>query len=103
MSNHKIFKNSKDQHHREDGPAIIWESGDKEWLINGIRHREDGPALEHANGFKAWYLNGECHREDGPAIIWKDGHKSWFLNNVEYERKEFKVKMRRKKILNLKE
>ena len=27
--------------------------------INGKRHREDGPALEFADGTKEWYLNGK--------------------------------------------
>ena len=66
--------------HREDGPAIEWLHGDKEWFINGERHREDGPAVEGANGHKAWYINGERHREDGPAYEGANGHKEWFIN-----------------------
>jgi len=45
--------------HREDGPAIIWANGDKEWYINDKLHREDGPAIESANGDKKWFLNGK--------------------------------------------
>jgi hypothetical protein len=45
--------------HREDGPAIEWVDGYKEWRINGKRHREDGPAYEGADGTKFWYLNDE--------------------------------------------
>ena len=44
--------------HREDGPAIEWVSGNKEWLINGKLHRLDGPALEYVIGYSAqWFVN----------------------------------------------
>jgi hypothetical protein len=66
--------------HREDGPAIEWNDGFKEWWLNGKLHRETGPAIESANGSKSWYLNGKRHREDGPAIEWHDGYKEWYLN-----------------------
>lgn len=54
--------NSKDQLHREDGPAVEYTNDDKAWYINGQRHREDGPAM------KATY--GEVNLE--PLEIWKD-------------------------------
>ena len=44
-------------HHREDGPAIEMESGDKFWIIRGQYHREDGPAIEFSNGDIRWYYN----------------------------------------------
>ena len=66
--------------HREDGPAVEYVDGHKEWWINGKRHREDGPAIEYADGYKEWYLNGKRHREDGPAIESASGSKSWWLD-----------------------
>jgi hypothetical protein len=66
--------------HREDGPACEWADGEKEWFINGKYHREDGPACEWADGSKEWFINGELHREDGPAIEWANGEKEWFIN-----------------------
>ena len=70
--------------HREDGPAIEYANGDKEWWhLNGKLHREDGPAIEYANGGKWWYLNGKRHREDGPAIEYTNGDKEWWLDNEE--------------------
>jgi len=45
--------------HREDGPAMEWADGQKEWWLHAKRHREDGPAVEYANGRKEWYLHGE--------------------------------------------
>ena len=44
--------------HREDGPAIEWADGEKQWWVNGERHREDGPAIDNGNGSKQWFLNG---------------------------------------------
>lgn len=50
--------------HREDGPAIIYPSGDQYWYKRGYIHREDGPAVEYANGRKEWWLNGEQFNEE---------------------------------------
>jgi hypothetical protein len=55
-----------------------------------IIHREDGPAIEWDDGNKSWALNGKLHREDGPAVEWSNGDKSWYLNSVEYTEEEFK-------------
>ena len=50
--------------HREDGPAIEWRIGSKEWWIDGARHREDGPAIERESGYNSWYLNGRVMTEE---------------------------------------
>jgi hypothetical protein len=76
----KFWRNEKGELHREDGPAVEWANGDKEWYLNNELHREDGPAVEWANGDKSWYLNGERHRADGPACEWANGDKFWYLN-----------------------
>lgn len=76
--------------HREDGPAVEWRSGSKEWFINGTRHREDGPAIEHANGSREWCLNGKLHREDGPARIYSSGKKEWYLQGGEVTEEQHK-------------
>ena len=75
--------------HREDGPAIEWADGYKEWYRNGNLHREDGPAVEYANGTKSWYRNGNLHREDGPAVERADGSKEWYLNGKQYTEEEW--------------
>jgi hypothetical protein len=74
------------QLHREDGPAVIYDNGFKEWYLNGKRHREDGPAIIWENGTKKWYLNGKLHREDGPAVIYSDGSQYWWKNGVEVKK-----------------
>jgi len=33
-----VFYNNGKDIHREDGPAIIWSNGDKEWWLNGKRY-----------------------------------------------------------------
>jgi hypothetical protein len=68
----------------EDGDKTYWK--DREMKI---RHREDGPAIEWVDGHKEWYLNGNLHREDGPAIEYKSGCKSWYLNDVKLSEQEF--------------
>ena len=50
--NRVAYFNDAGQIHREDGPAIEWFNGDKEYYINGKRHRIDGPAIEKINGYK---------------------------------------------------
>ena len=66
--------------HRDDGPAIEYADGSKEWWINGDQHREDGPACEYVNGSKEWWVNGELHRPDGPAIEYANGFKGWYID-----------------------
>ena len=75
--------------HREDGPAIEYASGTKEWYRGGLLHRKDGPAIEVPNGTKIWCLDGKNHREDGPAIEWFDGNKSWWLFDAKYTKEQY--------------
>lgn len=56
--------NDKEQLHREDGPAVEYANGTKEWCINGKLHRENGPAVEYANGTKQWWVNGTFIRSE---------------------------------------
>lgn len=73
----KWYKN--DYLHRENGPAVIWKSGDKEYRINGQLHREDGPAIEYTN-VHMWYFNDKLHRIDGAAVIdfFEDSKEYWY-------------------------
>ena len=38
---------------------IIGPTGAKFWYLDGKFHREDGPAIEYADGYKEWWLNGK--------------------------------------------
>lgn len=82
--------------HREDGPAYEYADGNKNWFLNGKLHRVDGPAVEYISGTKLWYLNGKRHREDGPAIERGNGEKYWYLNGKELTEQEFKDRMNNK-------
>jgi len=35
-----------------------------EYRLHGKLHREDGPAIEYSNGFKQWWLNGKRITEE---------------------------------------
>jgi len=64
-----------------------------EWYnLDGQLHRENGPAVEYANGTKEWYVNDRRHREDGPAIEWVDGSKFWYINDQELTKEEFEAR-----------
>jgi hypothetical protein len=65
----RFWHNQDGQLHREDGPAIEWADGMKEWWVNGQLHREDGPAIEYADGTKKWYLDGEELTEEEFNLI----------------------------------
>ena len=47
-------------------------------------HREEGPAMEFASGTREWYKNGNRHREEGPAREFAGGEKEYWYNNVKY-------------------
>jgi len=80
----------------------IDEDGDKIWkLLNGEYHREDGPAIEYHNGDKNWYLNGEKHREDGPAMEWSNGDKKWFISGIQKSEVIYNKNMRSRKLNQL--
>jgi len=85
------WHNESNQRHREDGPAVEYADGDKEYYINGKLHREDGPAVECANGDKEYYINDKLHREDGPAVEYADGDKAYYINDKRLTKKEFKA------------
>ena len=80
--------------HREDGPAIEWANGKKEWYLNGKRHRTDGPAIEYPSGTKSWWINGKEHREDGPAVEYASGLKYWCLNGIQLSEQEFNKRIK---------
>jgi hypothetical protein len=62
--NRTEWRNAEGQIHREDGPAIEYTDGTKQWWANGKPHRVDGPAVEHSDGTKVWYLHGTYIRSE---------------------------------------
>jgi hypothetical protein len=41
------------------GRLVEAPNGNKFWVLNDTYHREDGPAIEYLNGSKEWWVNGE--------------------------------------------
>lgn len=60
-----------------------------------IRHREDGPAIVYTDGGKEWYVDGLHHRIDGPAVDWvikhgvEGNYKEYWLDGIMYTKEEF--------------
>ena len=44
---------------------VIWNDGTRIWYKNGKRHRDDGVALVHNSGYKAWWLDGKIIWDSG--------------------------------------
>lgn len=88
-----VYYNEEGYHHREDGPAIEWKDGDKEWWFKGKRHREDGPAVERTNGQKEWWIIGKLHREGGPSVERNNVAHHWHLNGKEYTEEDYNHEM----------
>ena len=68
----------------------ITKYGTKLWYDSDDKlHREDGPAVECLNGTKYWFKHGKRHREDGPAFEYSNGDKYYWLENIEYTEEEY--------------
>ena len=85
----RCYYNNAGELHRDDGPAVEWYDGTKDWYQNGQLHRTDVPAIERSNGTKEWFQNGQRHRADGPAVVFEDGDKRWCINGKYLTEAEF--------------
>ena len=90
----RCYRNNAGKLHREDGPAIEYANGPKEWWQNGQLHRIDGPAVEWTSGTKEWYQDGHLHRTGGAAIEYADGDKWWFIDGVRLTEAEFNQRVK---------
>ena len=53
-------------------------------------HRDDGPAVEYLDGSKEWWKNGRRHRLDGGAFMNAKGiYTEWWVDGVKYTEEEF--------------
>lgn len=59
------------------------------YLTKGKLHRDNKPAIEFESGANYWLQNSLLHREDGPAEISQFGMKYWYLNGKEYSEQEY--------------
>ena len=76
-----VYRNSKGELHRDDGPAWTHPQGTEYWLQNGELHRLGGPAVVGNDGNNFWYQYGKCHRLDGPAHEMPNGNVAWYIND----------------------
>lgn len=72
--------------------------GRKYYNSSNQLHREEGPAVIRDSGSRAWYQNGKLHRLDGPAVIHKH-YLGWFIQGREYTAAEFIEQQRNAGIL----
>ena len=63
--------------HCDDGPAVVYANGQKEWYQFGKLHRLDGPAIECVS-IKEYWEYGKRHRLNGPAVIKYDNIRYWY-------------------------
>ena len=59
------------------------------WLVKGQFHREDGPAIVYDSGTKSWWRHDKLHRIDGPAFECEHGNHLWSINGTRYTEAEF--------------
>ena len=96
------WRNSEDKLHRINGPAIIWNTGRREWLRDGELHRLNGPAIEENDGHQEWYRFGKLDCEFGSAIRYADGSEDYYLYGVHLTTKQWQTRVIRNKIVSSK-
>lgn len=65
-----LWKNEKDQLHREKGPAFLTTYGYMEYCFNDLIHRSNGPARIWPDGDVEYYLNGNrCSKKEYFNIV----------------------------------
>ena len=58
------YYNDKDEWHRTNGPAAIYNNGTEIWYHRNIRHRLDGPAMVFPNVGEVWFINGKEYTKE---------------------------------------
>jgi hypothetical protein len=56
---YKEYLDSDGHLHNDNGPAVIYFNGDKQWYCHGRFHRLDGPAIEYTDGYECWFYHGK--------------------------------------------
>lgn len=86
-----VWKDTNEIIHREDGPAVVYPSGDEEWIQHGRLHRLDGPAVIWSSGYQAWYYKGQFHRTGGPAVRYTNGRLEFWIHGERFTEEDFKI------------
>lgn len=84
----KIWSLKSGTMHRDDGPAVVFPDGSKQWRRLNALHRTDGPAVENADGSKQWWIDGRKY----------DDLTQWAKWALKYEGKECTKEMIEQKI-----
>lgn len=71
----KLYLNDAGHTHREDGPAVIFNFGFRQWCIDGSYYMGIGP-----NGVVRWFDNRIRHRGNGPTEDRPTGYKEWYTD-----------------------
>jgi hypothetical protein len=84
--------------HCDDGPAVVYPDGRKEWYANDYLHRisllSDKPAIVYPNGRQEWWFEGRRHNSENmssnmrsfsPAIISPDGSKVFYYHGIVFD------------------
>lgn len=85
-----FYENGK-KHSIDDQPAVIYNTGRKQWLKYGKLHRDgDKPAVvspvdDVTGGFVAYFRDGLIHRDGKPAVIYRYGYQLWFQNGIQID------------------
>ena len=66
--------------HKDDGPAVITDKGDKFYYKHGLINRSNGPAIIMVDGTKIYCKNNLPHRIDGAAKIFPNGEREYWIN-----------------------
>ena len=72
--------------------VVVDQFGTRYYNADGQLHRDEGPAIEWVDGAKEWYQNGQMHRIGGPAVKW-GSLRQWFLLGVEYTEQSYYEKL----------
>lgn len=66
-NNYKRFKDYTDKEQTVfllKGCEVVITNVSERWYLNGKLHREDGPAVEWHDGTREWYSNGKEYTEE---------------------------------------
>ena len=72
--------------------VVVDEFGTRYYNTRGQLHRDEGPAIEWIDGGKEWFQNGQMHRIGGPTVEW-GSLRQWFLFGVEYTEQAYYAKL----------
>jgi hypothetical protein len=79
-----FYSNENDKKHREDGPAVILITGEKQWRYDGKYHRLDGPAHIWHDSDRDWYIYGRHHRIGGPSVTRKNAWNCYYRKGLQH-------------------